>query len=397
MSNHFSWTDYMVIRMVAVITLSLSLIFVTSTVSPQEIEQEQVDSEEWYDPYNWFDTNGQFSRAFVDSPPGIGGSPVNFTSPVNQTEVPLPSELSADLRNPFTITNFSYNDYRFGRNRAYIEFPLGSALPSQDNQGMGSSHQPIMRSTISRLNNIDSRYNPDKSYFSRGYNFDFDEDYDNDYVYNDRDWVSLDTSTESSASATDLPDQQGQSFQETREGTVVGLQQIQSALGQPDQVALQIRTPEGRVQNVLLGDTDYVRSNFPRVMAGDRVSFTGEMITTNNITSFRANEVHTQEGVYAIPEYQQNQRINGLLTGLERVAQENGRGDILIASVRTDTGSHVRVLLGNEKDLQRQTRNLRPMDRVTINGFVRDVDGDRTFVAQVVQFPDRQRTLTLER
>ena len=58
----------MVIRMVAVITLSLSLIFVTSTVSPQEIEQEQVDSEEWYDPYNWFDTNGQFSRAFVDSP-----------------------------------------------------------------------------------------------------------------------------------------------------------------------------------------------------------------------------------------------------------------------------------------------------------------------------------------
>lgn len=98
-----------------------------------------------------------------------------------------------------------------------------------------------------------------------------------------------------------------------------------------------------------------------------------------------------------IPDYEYERRIEGRLTGLRRVRLQDGDVEALVARVQPYDGRTMNVVIGSLEDLRQQGQSLRPGDRIRVDGYKREVDGQSTFVVQNVNFLGQQDTQQTQR
>lgn len=216
-------------------------------------------------------------------------------------------------------------------------------------------------------------YVPDEGTWEYGWHHegtaDFDAfDYDYDYYDTDADLRDVDYQ-----------------FDQQVTGEVLGLQRMRSEDGRPQSVRLRLRTDDGQVRTVHLGDVAYVNRYLPRLRQGDEVVIGGRQVEADGRTLFKAEEIRAGDRRYLVPEYLYQRRIEGRLVGLRKVRIRDGRPQAVVAKVRTDDGRTRDVLLGSEEDLERFGRDLRPGARAQLRGYRREVDGRSRFVVQDVK------------
>lgn len=98
-----------------------------------------------------------------------------------------------------------------------------------------------------------------------------------------------------------------------------------------------------------------------------------------------------------IPDYEYERRIEGRLIGLRRVRLQDGDVEALVARVQPYDGRTMNVVIGSLEDLRQQGQSLRPGDRIRVDGYKREVDGQSTFVVQNVNFLGQQDTQQTQR
>ena len=178
-------------------------------------------------------------------------------------------------------------------------------------------------------------------------------------------------------SRTDRPTQ-------TMRGRVIGMRSFAPAYGGPATVRLAIRTPDGSVRTVNLGDVGYVGRSMPRIRKDETITVAGERVTQNGRTFFHARDIQSRQGRYSVPDYRYNQTLEGQLTGLRRTQVQNGLPDALVAEMQTRDGRKVNVLIGSSSDLRGRGVSIQPGDQVRVKGYRRSVRGGTSFVVQDV-------------
>lgn len=213
----------------------------------------------------------------------------------------------------------------------------------------------------------DDDFYEEEYYFDDNYQEDYYDDYDYDYDYSNG-----------------LNDEVDYTFDQELSGEVIGLKRIRGTYGQPQSVALQIRTNEGQMRTIQLGDRAYADRYLPKFSMGDRVAIGGDRVNVNGKNMFRAKELRSGVASYRIPSYEYEQRIDGKIVGMRQVRMSDGQLGAVVARVSPDSGPEMNVLLGRSSDLQQDGKTIRPGTKITVEGYKREVDGNSTFVVQDV-------------
>lgn len=180
------------------------------------------------------------------------------------------------------------------------------------------------------------------------------------------------------------PDDADYEFNQELSGEIIGLQRIRGTYGQPQSVVLKLKTDDGTVQDIRLGDRAYADRFLPKFNKGDRVAIGGERTDVNGRNIFRAKELRSGVASYRIPAYEYEQKVEGKIVGLRQVKLNEGQVSAVVARVKPDNGATMDVLLGSKRDVNRQATTIRPGAEIQVDGYTREVDGERTFVVQNV-------------
>ena len=235
--------------------------------------------------------------------------------------------------------------------------------------------------------------------YGTGYNFDgYDYDHYNDYtsdfyeddVYRDRytdnyyDNYDYDYDYFNGVNG-NTRDEVDYTFDQELSGEVLGFKRITGTYGQPQSVAVRLRTDDGQIRELQLGDRAYADRFLPQFSKGDRVAIGGERVTVDGENMFRAKELRSGAASYRIPYYEYEQRIEGKIVGLRQARMNNGELGAVIARVQPEEGQIMDVLLGTEESMRQQATSIRPGSQIQVDGYSREVDGSRTFVVQEVK------------
>lgn len=201
-----------------------------------------------------------------------------------------------------------------------------------------------------------------------------DYDYDYDYVY---DW--------------DDDDDVDYEFDQQVTGRVQGLQRLRSTEGMPRSVRLKLETDDGQTRTLHLGDLSYVTRYLPGLRKGDDIVVGGEYVQRNGKRVFQAKELRADDNAYLIPDYEYRRRINGELQGIRRVRTQNQDVEMVVAKVRTDDGETIDIRIGEGRDMGGLTRTMKRGDKVRVDGYRREVDGQSSFVVQDFKVLNRDR------
>lgn len=177
------------------------------------------------------------------------------------------------------------------------------------------------------------------------------------------------------------------------EGEIVGIKKIRAQRGRPEAVVMKVRTEDGQTRNLVLGDVQHVKSQLPAMRKNERVAIFGSEMQRDGRTYFKANRVRSAGGDYDIPQYAYDRKITGELVGVRSVRTgPQGNVKAVVGKVKTQDGRTVDVLLGSPQALQARGQRLQPGKQIQVRGFERNVAGNRMFAVQDVQVRDQQET-----
>lgn len=155
----------------------------------------------------------------------------------------------------------------------------------------------------------------------------------------------------------------------------------------PEIVQARVRTANGKVRNICLGDTHFFDEQLPNLEPGTNLTlFIGRIQTENGLKN-RVLAVQTNEGTFPIPQYEFNRVIAGRVVKLHTVPLGAGNESV-VATIQTPRGRYIDVLLGAPGEFEQRLGQIRPGEEVSLGGYVRMINGHTTFFIQNMAPPE---------
>lgn len=304
---------------------------------------EGYHEEEWYDPSDWFDE------------PGEG--------------------VSYEYDGWYDDYDYDYNDY-YGYNYDWGYDPYDHSYYYPYTYSNGFGYYAPNDYGYSSGWDYGWYWDDDADEWTYGYNWN-GHDYDSDILDGD---YSYDTPN------------YDYNYDRQVNGKVLGLRRVKSHNGKVDSVQLRLRTDDGQVRTVQIGDYAYVRDNLPTLRNGERIRIAGKDIQRNGRKYFKVAQIRTSGGNFSIPDYNYDRVVTGRLAGLQRLRTQDGEVRAVVAKLKTRNGNTVKVLLGSPSALKGKT-NIRPGDEIRVDGFSRSLNGRTTIFANdvAVQQPSNRQ------
>jgi hypothetical protein len=172
-------------------------------------------------------------------------------------------------------------------------------------------------------------------------------------------------------------------------GTILTIQQRNISATAPPNVLVVVRTEDGTVRTIDLGNAQFVFQALPNLHQDQQILLRGSIQNVGGLDFFNPNQLVTSQSVLVIPAYTSNSRVRGKLINLYTVPGPGAFEKILVAQVRTLNNNLVDVVLGPTDQVGNRFYSLRPGTPFAAEGFVQRTPSGNMLYAQNVRVQEQ--------
>ncbi len=173
-------------------------------------------------------------------------------------------------------------------------------------------------------------------------------------------------------------------------GRIMNIEQRRVAEGAPLALFVTVRTEEGTIRTIGLGDAAFVYRNLPRLYKGDTVYLRGQLQNVAGRDFFNAAQIVTAAGAFDIPQFGMSGHVRGRLVNLYTVPGRTGFERTLVAQVRTPDNNIVDVMIGPMDEVGNRFYALQPGTPIEAEGYIEQQPSGARLYAQNIRFQERE-------